>query len=627
VTDPSNDDTTVIPATPPAMEPAPAGDASATQPAVVETGAAQPAVVVPAATPPAAAAPGGSAVVPAPTGASGRRWLIAFGAAGLVLLVTAIGVILLGSRSTPEALRYIHANMPIVAELRVDLPGDQLQKVGNLLSHFPGFKDQSTLGSKLDEAFTRITTAASSGSASYATDVQPWLAGPLFAGAHVPSSAAGVTPGSSTPSAVAVFTTNGKVTCDPITKSSTVKEAYHGIDIHGGDAGAIACALDGRYALVGDSASIKAAIDAHLNNSGIDGDGQYRAARDALGGDRLATLYFSIDALKAGAFASAIPGLPSAGSDVTAALAALPPWVMAGISAEDSAIVADVISGPVGTPAAPSGLPLLTMPPSHTSRLAPLVPSDTAVLYELHGTGVTAQNLLTTLRANPALSQPLSQLDTTLGVLGGPGQLIGWIDDAGIVVVPDGSSLTGGVLVQAPDDATAAAKADQIRSLLTLAGLSSGITTRDVDINGTKVTIADLGDIASLLQQAGAATGGVTVPPGTHIVISVAAHGPTVIIGAGESFARRILETAAGTSLADQASYKTALGLSIPSNSGQLYVAAAPLLAFAETAIPANIKARFDADFKPYIAPFDAFLETASSGPTGIRIRFVITVK
>jgi hypothetical protein len=598
VTDSPNDDTTAVPATPPAPDQAPVMELAPTP-----------------------------AAVPPRSGASGRRWLIAFGVAGLVLGVTAIALILLGSRPTPEALRYIPANMPVVAELRVDLPGDQLQKVGNLLAHFPGFKDQSTLTSKLDEALARITTQASSGSASYATDVKPWLAGPLFVGARTPSNGGSSTAGGSTPSAVAVFTTDGKVTCDPIAKSSTAKEAYKGIDIHGGDAGAMACALDGRYALVGDSDSIKAAIDAHANHSGVDGDSQYQKARDALGGDRLATVYLSLDALKSGALASAIPALSSVGADVNAALAALPPWVMAGFRAEDSAIVADIVSGPVGTPPSPSGSPLLTMPPAHVSRFAPLLPSDTAVLYELHGTGVLGQNLISSLRANPALAPTLGQIDATLGILGGPQALIGWIDDAGVVVIPDGSSLTGGVLVQAADDATATAKADQIRSLLTLAGLSSGITTHDIDINGTKVTIADLGDISSLLQQAGQAAGGLSVPPGTHIVISLAAHGSTVLIGAGESFARRILETAAGASLADQASYKTALGLSFASNSGQLYVAAAPLLAFADTAIPADARAGFDSDVKPYVTPFDAFIETTSFDPSGIRIRFVITVK
>jgi len=606
VTDSINGEASTIPAPQ-------AGDApAAPEPEPPTPEAPTPVSPGPAAQPPAAAV--------SSTGASGRRWLLAFSAAGLVLVLTAIGIILLGSRSTPEALQYIPADMPIVAELRVDLPGDQLQKVGNLLAHFPGFKDQSTLGSKLDEALSRITTQASKGSASYATDVQPWLSGPLFAGARINQTGA-----TSSPEGVAVFTTNGKVTCDPITKGSTSKAAYRGIDIQGGDAGAVACALDGRYALVGDTALIKAAIDAHLDHRGVSGVSQYRQARDALGGDRLATLYFSVDALKAGVLPSGVPILPTGPVDVTAALSALPAWVMAGIRAEDSALVADVVSAPIGASPSPGGSPLLTLPPAHASRLAPLLPSDTAVLYELHGTGVLAQNLITTLRANPAFAQPMSQLDASLGILGGPQQLVGWIADVGIVVVPDGSSLTGGVILLAPDDATAAAKADQIRSLLTLAGLSSGIAPHDTDVNGTKITTADLGDISGLLGQAGA--GGLRLPPGTHVVISVASHGSAVLIGTGESFVRRVLETAPGSGLVDQAAYKTALSLSIAQNSGEVYVAAGPLLAFVEAALPPDGRAQFDANVKPYVDPFDAFLETATNDNGSLRLRFVITVK
>ena len=48
----------------------------------------------------------------------------------------AIGAILLfGSRPVPEALKYIPADAAVVVELRPELPGDQLQKLGNLLAH------------------------------------------------------------------------------------------------------------------------------------------------------------------------------------------------------------------------------------------------------------------------------------------------------------------------------------------------------------------------------------------------------------------------------------------------------------------------------------------------------------
>src|SRR5512140_3174028 len=110
------------------------------------------------------------------------RWLIG-GAVAAGAVVVAIGAaLLLSSRPVPEALKYVPGNAAIVAELRLDLPGDQLQRVGNLLAHFPGFKDQSTLGSKLDETLDRLVKAASNGTSDYTTKLKPWLAGPTFVG-------------------------------------------------------------------------------------------------------------------------------------------------------------------------------------------------------------------------------------------------------------------------------------------------------------------------------------------------------------------------------------------------------------------------------------------------------------
>jgi len=102
---------------------------------------------------PAPSEPDGSA--PAAAAVAGRssrtRWIVAGIALVLVAGLTIGAGILLTSRATPEALGYIPSSMTVVAEVRMDLPGDQLQKVGNLLAHFPGFKDQSTLTQKLSE--------------------------------------------------------------------------------------------------------------------------------------------------------------------------------------------------------------------------------------------------------------------------------------------------------------------------------------------------------------------------------------------------------------------------------------------------------------------------------------------
>jgi hypothetical protein len=566
-----------------------------------------------------------------------RRWLIAGGVAVLAIAAVIAGVMLLGSRPVPEALRYIPADSAVIGELRLDLPGDQLEKVGNLLAHFPGFKDQSSLPQKLDEALGRLVQSATTGGADYAADVKPWLAGPLFFGIRPTTD--GVQTGVAQTGAAAldhgvvVATTDGKVTCDALfakEKQTPTNVTYKNFKLSVTADGTFACALDGRYGLLGDPVSIEAALDAHAAGSGADISVDYKAARDALGADRLVTLFVAgkdvvqlQDMLQ-----SQLPVAPSTGL-----LPNVPRWAMAGFRAEDDALVLDVVAAPgeasraSGAPAsaaasnaATSALP--TNPPPKTSTFATLLPGDTVVLTEGHGAGVGIQRLLAALKADPAASGTLGQLDSALALIGGADGLLGWIGDAGVVVVPDGSSVAGGVVLLAPDDATATAKVAQLEQFLALAGLGGGIDIQETTVNGTRITTATLGDLGSLLKLAGA---NIDVPAGTSLAISVAARGPLVMIGGGETFARHILE--ADDRLADQPGYKKAIARAADKNLGQVYVAAAALLPLAESSLPAAEKATFDTDVKPYLEPFDALVMTTTTDGTLSRARVVATVK
>src|SRR5260221_5589190 len=198
---------------PDAMEPAtanePIGPVEGAQPSLADPESAEPAPSV------------GPAVASSGVGASRGRWLIALGVAAGAIAIAIVAAILLGGRPTPEALTYIPGNSAVVAELRLDLPGDQLQKVGNLLAHFPGFQDQSTLTQKIDETLTHLVGSATNGKVDYATQVQPWVAGPLFAGGTPTSGAAA---GSAVPgmgSFVVVATTDGSVKGDALFKAAT----------------------------------------------------------------------------------------------------------------------------------------------------------------------------------------------------------------------------------------------------------------------------------------------------------------------------------------------------------------------------------------------------------------------
>ena len=92
------------------------------------------------------------------------RWIAAGGAIALVILVTALAAIVLTSSSPSSVLLgYVPTDSVAYGEMRLDLPGDQRQKVGQFLSKFPGFADQAALETKLDEVLDRLISEGSQG--------------------------------------------------------------------------------------------------------------------------------------------------------------------------------------------------------------------------------------------------------------------------------------------------------------------------------------------------------------------------------------------------------------------------------------------------------------------------------
>ena len=239
-----------------------------------------------------------SSVVPSPdgpvaasviSGGSRRtRWLVVGLVSALAIGGAVAAALILGARPLPDAFRYLPADSVVVAELRPDLPGDQRQNLGNLLAHFPGFADQSNLTAKIDETLARLVNEGSSGSVDYATRIKPLLAGPLVVGTGID--------GLKNQTALAVASTDGIVTCEGVFGSATALETHRAVVIKSVEHG-MACALDGRFMLVGDPASVRAGIDAHLDYKGVDTNARFTAARTRLEGDQVAIVYVDGKAL------------------------------------------------------------------------------------------------------------------------------------------------------------------------------------------------------------------------------------------------------------------------------------------------------------------------------------------
>ena len=574
---------------------------------------------------PAAAASGpavGAGVSAAP-GPNRLRLLAGLGVAGLILVLTAGALFLMGNRTTPEALKYIPADSAAVFEVRMDLPGDQMQKLGNLLARFPGFADQSTLPAKLDEAFTQLVRSASDGEADYVADVKPWLNGPLFLAAD--AAAMGDAPGASE-RFLAAATTNGAVACASTFEGQPTKaETYKGIQLTLTTDDTMACGLDGRFAVAGDPASVREALDTRAAGNGMDTSATYLDARKTLAGDQLATAWFSGDALQSAAPASPDPSLPIPAIPGLDALAsAVPDWFMLGVRAEDDAAVVELVSAPL--PAATAGPSLLPMPAGHASALLGLAPADTLVYVEHQGTGVALQNLLTSMGSVPELQEALGML----GGLTSPADLVGWVDDAAILVSAEGADLASvnprvTVLLAAKDAASASEKVTTLKTLLGFLGVGGqGITVTDTqvgDVTATTVTITDLG---SLLPP-GTIPGTTDLPTG-ELTFSIAAKDRVVYLAIGGGTIEKVLGVQAGASLADDPGFKQATARGLANSQATMYVAAGAAIDFVEPFLPADVAAQWATDIKPYVDPIQSFASWTTSDANGMRFRSVLTV-
>ena len=561
---------------------------------------------------------------PAASSGGRLRWIVALGVAALAVVVAIGAILALGSRPTPEALTYIPGDVVAVAEVRLDLPGDQMEKLGKLLAHFPGFLDQATLTDKIDEALSRLVSSSGFGGVDYRTDIKPWLSGPAFIGVGAPG--AGATGATSLSGVVISATTTGTVSCAAPFKDLTVThETYRNLDLS--LAGDSACVIDGHQALIGDAQSVRNALDAHAGGTGIDRSDQYRTARAALQGDQLATAY-----LDSHVFSSILPstsGTPGAsgtpGLDAFAALGgAIPGWSMTGVRAEDDALVLDTITGPApassaGASAGPSMLPL---PAAHPSVIAPMAPADTILFVEDQGTGISLQNLLTRLRTVPELSAPLQMLDG----IGGGAELVGWIEDVGVAVSVHGTTPDGAVFLVAKDDAAAADRVKTIGGFLALAGLGGqGIEGHDSTIDGVAVTTVTITDLSQLVPP-GSLPGGEQVPATGPNTFSIAAHGRALVLTTGEAAMTAVLNVKAGESLVDQPRYKQALTRALASSRFSLFADVRAGATLVEALAPPDALAQWQSSVKPYVDPIESLLISGSTDASSGRSRFVITV-
>jgi Protein of unknown function (DUF3352) len=608
----------------------------------------------PTGSPPASATDGDTTAVPVPTAAipppatqearprqSRTRWLAAGVLIALVIGITALATLVLtGSTPTSAVLGYVPPDSVAYGELRLDLPGDQRQEVGEFLSKFPGFADQAALESKLDEVLDRLVSEGSDGQQTYSTDIKPWFDGQLgFSMGPIPT---GTADGSGTAAkdvrallllsvkdqalARSWFTTTlqeGGVTGTPETYGGSELTVFSSPKAP--DAQAAFTIAGGKVAIVGDVASVKAAVDTKGTSALAKGEA-VSAAQAALTGDDVGFMFVDTKALLEAStrISGSVASMPPLG-DAVAAL--IPDWAAGRMRVEGDALRFDAVNQHKDGMPGPDT--------NRTNGVAAFAPPSTVALLSGNDYGQTLLEWIKLYRSEPALAEAFTQLDQAAGMLGGVEALLDWMGDAGIVVASSGDGVEGGIVTIPADAAGGRQLLTTLRSFLQLGGAQAGVTIRDEEYQGQTITVLDLGDLRGLLGLAGA-MGGATIPtdpsmlPEGNVEIAYVANDQVIAIGSSVDFIKHVLDAGAGASLADDARFQALVGRVDTQHTGLTFVDLTAIRGLLEEAMadaPADERAEYEESIKPFLTPFDALIATGAVGGDVDQTHSVITVK
>lgn len=580
--------------------------------------------------------PSGTATEPVggpPGRRGGLRWGIALGAVAIAVGVAAAAAFLLTGQSAGSRLvGWAPSDAAAYAEVRLDLPGDQRARVGEFLSHFPGFSDQAILDDKIDEALDRIVSGAMDGKQDFTNDIKPWFDGQVAMAINASSLAAGSGDVGAEPQGLALIAIKDAAAArawfEALVAESgqTVRVERHGdVDLLVAADGSATAAFLERVMLAGDLTSVRAAVDSK-GESGLPAAAAFKAARAAMSGDRIGFGFVDVDALLAAAAASP-DGLGGAVTIDDALRALAPDWIAFGVRADAAALVFDAawphVAG-VGFEGA-----------NRAGVIATRVPTSTILLTDAHQVGSMLRAALEQARSNPDGAKALAEIEQAASLLGGLDNLVAWIGDAGLVVTRDGDALAGGIVVVPADRAAAERLSTTLSGFLELFGTDSGLAVRTEDHAGTTITILDLGDAETLLGSAlgGGDLGGLPidpVAPDGRVELAWAITDDIVIIALGPGFVRDILDVQPGASLADDPRYRALIDSVGRENNGSAFVDLAATRAIIEGILAAaggSSLADYERNVQPYVAPFDAWVQATTVGADIDRATMQITVK
>jgi len=539
--------------------------------------------------------------------------------ATVVVIVAVVGfaVFAQSSRSSPSiGPNFLPANTLVFADARLDLPGNQREKLIGFLSHFPGFADQASFDLKVNETFDKWVVDASQGKFSYTGSVKPWFSGQVAVGLlEMPAPSSTV---QSTPRGVIGFGVKDRARLDATIASVRAlagsgsgatfsDENYNGttlVTVTTGSNGTWTYTVtDTVFLIATDPSDLKRSIDLLAAPAGsLAKDASFSQGVAQLPADRLGTMYLGPSAFAALAQTQAsMPAVPCANTSAFANYSAVGALVAQG----DSVSLEFRVKS--GSPAARL---------SGTDDLAARMPADTQAYLVVPGIGKTAHDLISCLK--PQLTAAVSatqvqQIETTLG-----SKLEDYLSFLGDVAVGgsyDGTKVHAGIVATVTDESVATSRVEKLLTLVRLGASAGGlpITVTDKKVGDITVTTIDFGKLPGLP---------VTVPVDTSL--SVAVGGGLFYLGTGD-FATAAVARQKADSLAGTARYASALSAAGSGSGAALYLDVAAIKADIEAA--KQVDSNYTTNIKPYLDPLDRVVVVSSPTDDGTSVRLQLFVK
>jgi len=413
---------------------------------------------------------------------------------------------------------------------------------------------------------------------------------------------------------------------------TTVPEPYEGVELltftnpEEASGRAAFALVDGKVAIVGDIASVKAAIDTDGSSPLAKGQ-DFVAAKASMAGDDIGFVFVDLRSLLDAAMelTESVASMPPV-SDALARL--VPDWAAFRLRVEGDALLMDSAMPHVEGAPGPSE--------NHANGVAGFAPPSTLVLAAGNDYGASLAQTIALYRQDPTLDEAFKGIDDAAALLGGLDQSVGWLGDSGIVIARDGDSVEGGIVSIPADPAAGRQLLTTLRSAAMLAGGQYGISVRDEEHAGTTITIIDLGTAKDLAALAGG-LGGAALPedaasdlPDGNIEISYAATDGVVVIGSGPAFVRHVLDAGAGQSLADDPRFSGLVGRVGASHTGVSFIDIAAVRGLVEGLLSeatTEERAEYEESVKPFLTPFDAFVGAGVTADGLDQQHTIVTVK